>query len=456
MLTSIVAAVVILSILIIVHEAGHFLVAKRLGVRVLRFSIGYPPRLWGIRFGESEYQIGATPLGGYVRMLGEEVGEEPRSEELATYIDELGHDLINAAHKHQSEVTGADSKLKVRTLHNDLAAQVQSLAEVGATEREVFGRDLKIDESIVLNRIRMKGSFDAARTSLCEDPPEGLLAQFHARAFPTQRLWKRFAIVLAGPFSNLIFAPFLLWIVFMYGVPILQPVVGQMQAGLPAAASGLKTGDRVISINGHPTNTWADFSATVKLSNGRPLQLEVERGSGAEASRMTILLRPVREEEKTIFGTKAEEWIIGVLPNGDETIKRDGPIVGAYHALIETGTVTSELVTGIASIISGAVPVRQALGGPIMIAQIAGRVAHEGFSDAAMFTVMLSIELGLINLLPVPMLDGGHLLFFVCEAVRGKPLALRHREMALQVGLFLLVVLMAFVIFNDIARIVQG
>jgi regulator of sigma E protease len=114
------------------------------------------------------------------------------------------------------------------------------------------------------------------------------------------------------------------------------------------------------------------------------------------------------------------------------------------------------LVIGITEMIDGTTPVRQALGGPIMIAQMAGREAHAGLANVATFVVMLSLELGIINLLPVPMLDGGHLLFFIFEGVRGKPLKLRHRELALQVGLFLLVALMAFVIFNDIARIVHS
>ncbi len=112
------------------------------------------------------------------------------------------------------------------------------------------------------------------------------------------------------------------------------------------------------------------------------------------------------------------------------------------------------LVVGIAKIIEGATPMRQALGGPIMIAQIAGREVHQGFADLAMFMVSISLELGIINLLPVPLLDGGHLLFFVIEGIRGEPLKLRHREIAMQVGLFLLVILMAFVILNDLSRLI--
>jgi regulator of sigma E protease len=148
--------------------------------------------------------------------------------------------------------------------------------------------------------------------------------------------------------------------------------------------------------------------------------------------------------------------VIGVQPNGDEITKRYGPI-GAVKEACETSVeMTVQMVVGIASIFSGSTPVKDALGGPIMIAQMAGQEAHRGIANLAMFTVMLSLELGIINLLPVPLLDGGHLLFFGFEAIKGKPIEVRYREAALQVGLFLLVALMAFVIFNDISRIVQG
>jgi regulator of sigma E protease len=454
MLTSIVAAVVILGVLVVVHEAGHFVMAKRLGVRVLRFSIGYPPKVWSIRRGETEYQIGATPLGGYVRMLGDEVGEEPKSEELETFINELGHDLIDAARGAGIAIAGADFDAQVL----NVAARITSSggADHESNARATLGRELRPGESALVNRLRMGGTLEAARIALRDNPPEALVAAFRTRAFPTQRLWKRFLIVLAGPLSNLIFAPILLWVVFMYGVPVLQPVVGQLKPGLPAAAAGLRSGDRIVAVDGHPTATWMDFADRVKASHGHALKLEVARAGQSASAPTSISLSPKREAEKNIFGASAEQWIIGVMPRGDEIVRRENPFGAAYNAIVTTGSMTSQLVTGIASIVSGATPVREALGGPIMIAQLAGREAHEGFASVAMFTVMLSIELGLINLLPVPLLDGGHLLFFACEGIRGKPLALRHREMALQVGLFLLVVLMAFVIFNDIARIVQG
>ena len=172
--------------------------------------------------------------------------------------------------------------------------------------------------------------------------------------------------------------------------------------------------------------------------------------------RQELTITPKREDEMTVYGNKVPTWIIGVLPRGDEQIKRYGPIEAVERGVTQTVEMAATLVIGIWQIVNGSTPVRQALGGPIMIAQMAGKEAHEGLSAVLMFTVMLSLELGIINLLPVPLLDGGHLLFFAFEGLRGKPLQLRTREMALQVGLLLLVALMAFVIFNDISRIVQG
>ncbi len=453
MLISIVAAVVILGLLIIVHESGHFLMAKRLGVRVLRFSIGYPPRLFGIRRGETEYVIGATPVGGYVRMLGEEVGEEPKSDELHTFLVEVGRDIAAATVAAKTEPRALASS----TLASNAGPSnpEDTVLEELASDQGTIGRPLKLEETLLLNRIRISHSAEEARKSLQANPPEELLEVFRSRAFPNQPLWKRFAIVLAGPAANILFAPILLAIVFMYGVPVLLPVVGQAKAGTPAAQAGLLPGDKILSVNGKTTATWNDFSDAVKSSNGVPLTLEIDRSQTGASSPVIVRVTPQREEQKTIYGS-AKEWIIGVTPRGDEITRRFNPASALYRAALATTSMTVQLVVGIASIVSGATPVREALGGPIMIAQMAGREAHQGFASVAMFTVMLSLELGLINLLPVPLLDGGHLAFFVFEGLRGKPLAIRHREIALQVGLFLLVALMAFVIFNDISRIVQG
>ena len=450
MIATILYAALVFGVLVVVHEAGHFAMAKKVGVRVLRFSIGYPPKLFGFRRGETEYSIGATPFGGYVRMLGDEVGEKPSAEELTGYLHEIGLDLNGAARKRGALQAASGFDDNLRALADRLGGSGAGVAQ------SVVGRELKPDEAILLDEVRREPKIADAIKSLAEHPPAKLVEAYCGRAFPTQRLGKRVLIVLAGPLANIIFAPLLLAFVFMTGVPELLPVVGKTTNNLPAAKAGLRSGDRIVAVDGRPMETWADFSKTVKAGDGSPINLEIDRQLNGAPARSTLVIKPTRLEQKTIYGTNATTWVIGVQPRGDEITKRYGPFGAVKEAGKTSVEMTVQMVVGIATIFSGSTPVREALGGPIMIAQMAGKEAREGFANLAMFTVTLSLELGIINLLPVPLLDGGHLLFFVFEGVRGEPIELRYREAMLQVGLFLLVALMAFVIFNDISRIVQG
>jgi regulator of sigma E protease len=478
MISSIFYFALVFAVLVVVHEAGHFAMAKKVGVRVLRFSIGYPPKVLGFRRGETEYSIGATPFGGYVRMLGDEVGEKPTPDEIKLYLHEVGLDLIGAAREHGAALAGsgfddnlrivaerlsgtpdiggpAHAPISVQSGNTALATSLPDAPPVpmlALAPANIIGRELKPDEALLLNEVRRQPKVDDAIKELAEHAPAALVQEYCKRAFPTQSLGKRILIVLAGPLSNIIFAPILLTFIFMYGVPQLLPVVGKTTKDLPAAKAGLQVGDRILAVNGQPMDTWADFSKTVKAGDGSPIKLEITR----DGARSTIVITPTRLDQKTIYGTNATTWVIGVQPSGDSVSKRYGPI-GAVREACETSVeMTVQMVVGIASIFTGSTPVRDAIGGPIMIAKMAGQEAHEGLANLAMFTVMLSLELGIMNLLPVPLLDGGHLLFFVFEGIKGKPLELRYREAMLQVGLFLLVALMAFVIFNDISHIVQG
>ncbi len=482
MIPSILYAALVFAVLVVVHEAGHFAMAKKVGVRVLRFSIGYPPKLFGFRRGETEYSIGATPFGGYVRMLGDEVGEEPKPEELAMYLHEVGLDLIGAARERgvAHAASGFDDNLRAladrlgtaldfggagraavpaQSGNAALAASVPDAPPVPTLALgpvSVIGRELKADEAILLGEVRRQPKVDDAIKSLAEHPPIKLVEAYCKRAFPTQSLGKRVLIVLAGPLANIIFAPILLTFVFMTGVPQLLPVVGKTTKDLPAEKAGLRAGDRIVTVDGLPMETWADFSKTVKAGDGSAIKLEIDRPQDGKPAHSTIVIKPTRLEQKTIYGTNATTWVIGVQPRGDEITRRYGPFGAVKEAGKTSVEMTVQMVVGVASIFTGSTPLREALGGPIMIAQMARQEAHQGLANLAMFTVMLSLELGIINLLPVPLLDGGHLLFFIFEGARGEPLELRYREAMLQVGLFLLVALMAFVIFNDISRIVQG
>jgi len=461
MFLSVIAAVAIFAILVVVHETGHFLVAKRLGVRVLRFSIGYPPRIFGIRRGETDYALGATPLGGYVRMLGDEIAEEPGQDTIKSYVHEIALDLINAAkstgwlkYHTQTDTTQANTSqdFEEQALGALADTLVTSQPQELQTPTAVLGRDLTVVERRLLEQVHICGSAKRAVDTLAEARSGLLLEAFKARAFPSQPLAKRFAIVLAGPFANILFAPLLMILVFMIGVPTLLPVIGKVRQDMPAFLAGLRQGDRVTAVNGKEIKSWDDLSDAVKASGGAPLQLAVARPPDHSLTRLMVI--PKRLPEETIYGNKIPTWVIGVSPRGDKVMISYGPLGAIRAGSIQTAQLMAALCIGIAKIFEGATPVREALGGPIMIAQMAGKEAHQGFADVALFTVMLSLELGIINLLPVPLLDGGHLLFFAIEGIRGKPMQLRHREIAMQVGLFLLVVLMAFVILNDISRIV--
>jgi regulator of sigma E protease len=450
--SSIVSAIVIFAILIVVHEAGHFFVAKRLGVRVLRFSIGYPPRIWGFRRGETDYSIGATPLGGYVRMLGDEIAEEPSAATLEGYIKELELDLLDAARlSGWLAATGKNGEDAIKAIADEIAPGGNVLPE---RARVVLGRGASPEHLLLVREIANAGSVKLARERLCAGRPSAFIEGFNARAFPSQPLRRRIAIVLAGPAANILFAPLLMAVVLMTGMPVTLPVLGEISPNLPAYAAGLKTGDRVIAVNSKPLDSWDAFSEDVKRGGGRPLQVEIRRPVGTTFQALTITIQPKRANEPTFDGGRADMWVIGVRPRGDEMMRHERPLRAVGDAFVQTWRLAGSLVEGIARIVDGTTPARKALGGPIMIAQLAGQEARQGFADVALFMVMLSLELGIINLFPVPLLDGGHLLFFLIEGARGKPLKLRHREIAMEVGLFLLVILMAFVILNDISRLI--
>src|SRR5208282_432979 len=337
MIASILYAALVFAVLVVVHEAGHFAMAKKVGVRVLRFSIGYPPKLFGFRRGETEYSVGATPFGGYVRMLGDEVGEEPKPEELAMYLHEVGLDLIGAA-RGRGVVDGAsvfDDNLRALADRLDtephlgvaaraaipvrsgnataLAVSIPEPAPVPTLALDpanIIGRELKPDEAILLGEVRRQPKVDDAIKSLAEHPPVPLVEAYCKRAFPTQPLGKRVLIVLAGPLANIIFAPLLLTLVFMTGVPQLLPVVGKTTKDLPAEKAGLRAGDRILTVDGLPMESWADFSKTVKAGDGSAVKLEIDRPQDGRSARSTIIIKPTRLDQKTIYGTNATTWVV--------------------------------------------------------------------------------------------------------------------------------------------------
>jgi regulator of sigma E protease len=343
------AALVGLGVLIVFHEFGHFLLAKLSGVGVLTFSVGFGPKLWVKKKGETEYALSAFPLGGYVKM----VGEDP--------------------------------------------------------EEEVQQSDIE-------------------------------------RSFAHKGLLTRIAIVAAGPGFNLLLAIILLMVVFLfYGVPVLSTQVGGVEPGSPADRAGIRKGDVIVSLNDQAVREWDELSRGIKESQGKPLNVRIRR----DAEDVTVTVAPAKKEGRNIFGETREEWVIGI--GSQVSIEKGNPGLAIVRAFQQTYDYSKLTLLALYKMIKGDVSPRN-LGGPILIAQMAGQQAQEGLGSFLAFIAVLSINLGVLNLLPIPVLDGGHLLFFLVESVIGRPVAVKHREMAQQVGIFLLMLLMIYAFYNDIAR----
>jgi len=353
---NIAAAILVLGILIVVHEFGHFIVAKLSGVGVLKFSVGFGPRLFGRTVGGTEYAISAIPLGGFVKM----VGEDPESDE-------------------------------------------------------------PVDEKI---------------------------------SFSHQNLWKRSAIVLAGPAFNLIFAFLAFSALFsIYGVPTPSEMaqLGDVAADTPAEKAGLQVDDVITAVDGAKVANWLDLSEAIRASEGRTLTVDVQRGTEA----LQLQVTPEEREDKNVYGEVSGPKYYAIGIRGVDQRRPAGMFESIKLGATQTAWWIKTMVVSVYKIVRGDIPADE-IGGPILIVQQAGHQAKAGFEALALFMAVISINLGVLNLLPIPVLDGGHLLFIVIEAVMRRPLNMRQREMAQQVGLVILIGIMAFAVYNDFGRLLRG
>jgi len=348
--TSALTFIVVLGVLVAVHEFGHYIVARMCGVQVETFSLGFGPKIASKKVGPTEYCLSIIPLGGYVRMLGDDPNEEIPEEE-------------------------------------------------------------------------------------------------RARSFLSQPVRKKIAIVIAGPAFNLLMAFVIFWGVFMVGLPVLSPVVGEIQEDSAAKKAGLQPSDRVLAIEGQAITEWEEIRATLQEKGGSMLNFTVERAG----DQIDLNITPTKKESTNIFGDPETLWLIGILPEGEQFTRRYNPVKAFYLGAQRTAEMTVLNVVGIVKMIQGKIS-SDNIGGPILIAQIAGQQASQGLLNIVLFIAVLSINLGIINLFPIPILDGGHLVFFMIEGIIGRPLSIKKREIAQQVGLFLILSLMVFAFYNDIMR----
>lgn len=281
-----------------------------------------------------------------------------------------------------------------------------------------------------------------------EAPDEEVAPEDMARSFSNKSAGKKMAIVAAGPVFNIVFAAILFTLAFMIGVPTVTSEVGDVKEGFPAFEAGIKAGDKVLSIDGVHVSRWDELSEKIQAAKKDTISVEVYRAG----STIRFDIRPRVTRHKTIFGEEAEVKVIGIGASKNHVIERSDPLAAIGKGIASTWNVTKLTLLGIVKLIQRIIPA-ETIGGPILIAQMAGEQAQAGILSLLSFMALLSINLGVLNLLPVPVLDGGHIFFFTIEAVIRRPLSHKLKEIAQQVGLVLLISLMAFAFYNDITRV---
>lgn len=389
---SFIASIAILGILIFVHELGHFLVAKWRKVGVIEFALGFGKKLFSFQYGDTEYTLRLIPLGGYVRMAG----DDPHT---------VMGDPENAV-RAESLLTGASAET--------------------APELDRF-----------------------------KDP---------ACWFLKKSLWSRVAIVLAGPVFNLVFAWFLAVGSYSYfgkATDLNLPIIGGVFPGYPAEKAGIQEKDKVLSVDGSAVTTWVDLAGRIKNSNGTELKLTIERKTKEDQIEVkdvtlngtldTADIELLNEPSPEGSPPPEKAFKIGIVPElGREPIGFGEAITSGTGQIWYLCSLTFRIFGGL---IEGVVAPSKVLGGPIAVISGAAQSAKRGVESIIDFMILLSVSLFIFNLLPVPILDGGHLMFFAIEALRGKPLSLKWVAIANNVGMVLLLSLMAFALSNDIIRL---
>lgn len=274
------------------------------------------------------------------------------------------------------------------------------------------------------------------------------------RSFAHKSVRQRFSIVFAGPLFNLLFAVLLFFMMFsLAGLPepVDTTVIGEVSVDSVAQQVGLQKGDIILSINGEPTTSWTQVSELIRSSGGEAVILELER----EGELLTVTAKPAMRKMKNLFGEEVgERYMLGIVRSDELTYTKVSLIEAGKAACIQTWNLTYLTGMGIVKMLQRVIPASE-LGGPIRIAEIAGQQLEAGWMNLVYFMALLSINLGILNLLPIPVLDGGHLVFLTLEAIRRKPLDERVMEISQRVGIALLGTLMVFVFYNDIVRVVK-
>jgi regulator of sigma E protease len=452
LLHTIVAFIVALGLLIVVHEYGHYLVARLCGVKVLRFSVGFGRALFKKRIGrdQTEWVVAAIPFGGYVKMLDEREGPvEPHEAArafnrqsvwrrfaivvagpvanflfaIAVYAGLFMYGLPEAR-----PVLGAPPEGSVAALGG---------LRAGDTVRAVAGEPIATWQELRWRVLQSALQREALRLEVLTEKNHLKDVVLDLRSFPTDDV-ESDALERVG--------------LRLYRPP-LEPVIGQLVRGGAAERAGLAVGDRILAADDKPLESWEALVAAVQARPEVPLRLTIERGGARQA--LTVVPASVAAGQKRIGRIGAAPAVPAAHADRILIRVQHGPLESLWRAVVKTGDISVFSLKMLGKMLLGEVSWKH-LSGPVTIADFAGQSAQMGWVSYVTFLALISISLGVLNLLPIPLLDGGHLMYYAIEIVKGRPVSERAMELGQRVGLALLLVMMAFAFYNDLNRLLTG
>lgn len=443
MITTILATIIALGVLVTVHEFGHYWVAKRCGVRVLRFSVGFGRALytWKDQAG-TEFCIAAIPLGGYVKMLdGRErtISEDERDEafdqksvgqRFAIVAAGPGINLIFAA-----LIYALISMIGVQTpvpVVGELPTVTASKTRLPAEIVSFDGRDMESWERISIAMVDVIGDQTTVQVGL--RPLDSTIVNQITMPVPRDLITDESPLVAFGvrPWS-----------------PPITAELARVIAGGVGEASGLVAGDRITAVNGNPVADWSEFVAAIKVAYGLSTELTLKRG---DLTQTLTVVPETREGPDGPYGFLGVAPVVKPLPPELIRTVQENPIKALWVGVERTVEMSWLTVESIGKMITGALSPEN-LSGPLTIARVAGDSASSGWYAYLSFIAYLSVSLGVLNLLPIPVLDGGHLVFFAVEWLRGKPVSEQVQMQGIRIGMALLMGLMFFAFYNDLMRL---
>ncbi|MFY9754190.1 MAG: RIP metalloprotease RseP [Candidatus Acidiferrales bacterium] len=432
---AIIAVVVGLGVMIFVHEGGHFLAAKLCGVRVEVFSLGFGTRLWGFKRGDTDYRLSALPLGGYVRMAGDNPLEE-RTGQPYEFLSQPRYKRFFIA------ISGPAMNFLLafvifcgiywlKGIPYD--SYTREAPVVSAVDQSANISGVRAGDTILSVNGVATPKWENVEEEISKLQPGGALALVVSRAGAQQTLTATIP-ARVSEFS-------------LMGYPEVPAVIDTPGMGLPAEKAGLRPDDVIVAANGVPVVTWFQLTETIRQANGHPVHLVVRRAGKEIPFDVTPAKAPTADG--------GQSWQIGILRKAPDLFERQGFPVAVRDAALTTYTSTRDIAGVIGGLFAGRVSMHD-LAGPLGIMQMSGQAAKRGSMDLLSLMAFISVNLGLLNLLPIPILDGGHVLMLAIEGLRRRDLSIAVKERFVQVGLVFLLAVFAFVMYSDILKIIQS